>query len=90
MSAFFSLREFDGARLLRPAPTQRQADAATREAKDRELSALMRAPQLGDRAAYTRLLREIMPLLQRLLRASFGSCNEPIGTTSCKTCCCPC
>jgi RNA polymerase sigma-70 factor, ECF subfamily len=69
MSALPSLREFDGARLLRPAPTQRQADAATREAKDRELSALMRAAQLGDQAAYTRLLREIMPLLQRLLRS---------------------
>ncbi len=29
----------------------------------------MRAAQHGDQAAYTRLVREIMPLLQRLLRA---------------------
>jgi RNA polymerase sigma factor (sigma-70 family) len=69
MSALPSLREFTGARLLPPAPSRRQADAFEREAKERELSALMRAAQLGDRAAYTRLVREIMPLLQRLLRA---------------------
>src|SRR5271166_4279151 len=69
MSALPSLRDFTGAQLLRPAPTRRPADAVEREAKDRELSALMRAAQHGDRAAYTRLVREIMPLLQRLLRA---------------------
>ena len=69
MSALPSLREFTGARLLPPAPSRRQADAFEREAKERELSALMRAAQLGDRAAYTRLVREITPLLQRLLRA---------------------
>src|SRR5271166_3070441 len=69
MSALPSLRDFTGAQLLRPAPTRRPADAVEREAKDRELSALMRAAQHGDRAAYARLVREIMPVLQRLLRA---------------------
>src|SRR5271166_6039424 len=69
MSALPSLREFTGAQLLRPAPTRRQTAAVEREAKDRELSALMRAAQHGDRTAYARLLREIIPLLQGLLRA---------------------
>jgi RNA polymerase sigma factor (sigma-70 family) len=43
--------------------------AAEHRADNRELSALMRGAQHGDRAAYTRLVREIMPLLQRVLRA---------------------
>src|SRR5271157_812347 len=69
MSALPPLREFAGAQLLRPAPTRRQTAAVEREAKDRELSALMRYAQRGDRIADARLLREIMPLVQRLLRA---------------------
>jgi RNA polymerase sigma factor (sigma-70 family) len=69
MSALPSLLEFTDARLLRAAPTRRASAAAEHKAEDRELSALMRAAQHGDRAAYTRLVREIMPLLQRVLRA---------------------
>jgi RNA polymerase sigma factor (sigma-70 family) len=69
MSALPSLLEFTDARLLRTAPTRRASAAAEHKAEDRELSALMRAAQHGDRAAYTRLVREIMPLLQRVLRA---------------------
>src|SRR5271166_1744113 len=69
MSALPSLRDFTRAQLLRPAPARRPADPVECKAKDRELSALMRAAQHGDRTAYARLLREIMPLLQRLLRA---------------------
>ena len=69
MSALPSLLEFTDARLLRAAPTRRPSAAAEHKAEDRELSALMRAAQHGDRAAYTRLVREIMPLLQRVLRA---------------------
>ena len=68
MSALTSLLEFTDARLLRAAPTRRPSAAAEHKAEDRELSALMRAAQHGDRAAYTRLVREIMPLLQRVLR----------------------
>ena len=69
MRALPPLREFTGALLPGPALTRRQADAVERDAKEGELSALMRAAQRGDRIAYARLLREIMPLLQRLLRA---------------------
>ena len=69
MSALPSLQDLAGAQLFRPAPTRRRADPVGCKAKDRELSALMCAAQHGDRAAYARLLREIMPLLQRLLRA---------------------
>ena len=69
MSALPSLLEFTDARLLRAAPTRRPSAAAEHKAEDRELSALMRAAQHGDRAAYTRLVREIMPLLQRVLRS---------------------
>ena len=69
MSALPSLQNITSAQLFRRAPTQRPADPVECKAKDRELSALMRAAQQGDRTAYARLLREIMPLLQRLLRA---------------------
>jgi hypothetical protein len=43
------------------ASEQRQRNAD----KDRHLSALMRAAQDGDRAAYATLLGEILPLLRR-------------------------
>ena len=69
MSALPALPEFTDARLLRAAPNRRPSAGAEHKAEDRELSALMRATQHGDRAAYTRLVREIMPLLQRVLRA---------------------
>ena len=90
MSALPSLLKFTDARLLRAAPTRRPSAAAEHKAEDRELSALMRAAQHGDRAAYTRLVREIMPLLQRVLRARLRSWKQPIGTTSCKRCYYPC
>jgi len=70
MSALPSPLEFTAARLLRPATTRRTSSAA--EHKDQELSALMRAAQHGDRAAYSRLVRKIMPLLQRVLRSRHG------------------
>jgi RNA polymerase sigma factor (sigma-70 family) len=45
-------------------------DAATaqRAANDRRLAALMQAAQDGDRMAYASLLRDLVPLLQRLVR----------------------
>ena len=39
-----------------------------RAAKDRELAALMRAAQDGDKVAYAGLLRELLPLVQRIVR----------------------
>jgi RNA polymerase sigma factor (sigma-70 family) len=68
MTALPSLRDFAGAELVRPEPTRRPADAVEREAKDRELLALMRTAQAGDQTAYTRLLRKIMPLLRARFR----------------------
>ena len=72
MSALPSPLEFTAARLLRPAPTRRKSSAAEHNAEDRELSVLMRAAQHGDRAAYSRLVREIIPLLKRVLRTRHG------------------
>jgi RNA polymerase sigma-70 factor (ECF subfamily) len=46
--------------------------AAQRDADDLRLAALMHAAQDGDRAAYAGLLRELVPLLQRLLRRRLG------------------
>jgi RNA polymerase sigma factor (sigma-70 family) len=69
MSALHSFQDVGGVSLFRPAPTRRPADPVERKVKDKELSALMRAAQHGDRTAYARLLREIMPMLRRQLRA---------------------
>ena len=68
MSALPSPQEFTVAQRLRPATIGRQTKAAEREGKDRELSTLMRAAQRGDQVAYTRLVRQVLPLLQGLLR----------------------
>jgi RNA polymerase sigma factor (sigma-70 family) len=43
-------------------------ERSERSARERRCSGLMRAAQDGDRAAYSALLREIFPLLQRLVR----------------------
>ena len=69
MSALPSPFDFDGAQLLCTAPTLRPHASAGREVEERELSTLMRAAQCGDRAAYAQLVRKIMPLLRRALRA---------------------
>jgi RNA polymerase sigma-70 factor (ECF subfamily) len=53
---------------LRPQPLGDDA-AAQRAADDRRLASLMQAAQDGDRVAYAGLLRELVPLLQRLVRA---------------------
>lgn len=43
-----------------------------REDQDRQLSALMRNAQDGDRIAYASLLREVLPILKRLVQARLG------------------
>jgi len=52
---------------LRP-PQLGDAATAERAANDRRLATLMQAAQDGDRVAYAGLLRELVPLLQRLVR----------------------
>jgi RNA polymerase sigma-70 factor (ECF subfamily) len=52
---------------LRPQPLG-DAAAAQRAADDRRRAALMQAAQDGDRVAYADLLRELVPVLQRLVR----------------------
>ena len=59
---------FAGAQAPQPAPARRASSASRHAAEDRELSALMRAAQDGDQAAYAPLVRRTMPLLQRALR----------------------
>lgn len=49
-----------------------KASTDTRERKDKELSALMRNAQAGDRAAYASLLREVLPILKRVVQARLG------------------
>jgi RNA polymerase sigma factor (sigma-70 family) len=72
MGALPSPLDFDGAVLLcAPTPSRPQAPAE-REIEERELSALMRAAQRGDRVAYAQLVRKIMPLLKRVLRNRHG------------------
>jgi RNA polymerase sigma factor (sigma-70 family) len=68
MSALPSPLDFDGAQLFCRAPSLRPHASSGREAEGRELSTLMRAAQRGNRVAYAQLVREIMPLLQRVLR----------------------
>ena len=53
----------------RPLP---EASPAQRAADDVRLAALMQAAQDGDRIAYASLLRELVPLLQRLMRRRLG------------------
>src|ERR1700754_2100918 len=72
MSALPSPLDFDGALLLCAATPQRVPVSAERASEERELSTLMRASQLGDRAAYAQLVRKIIPMLQRVLRIRHG------------------
>jgi RNA polymerase sigma-70 factor (ECF subfamily) len=51
---------------------QPKAAAVPEDGRDRELSALMRSAQDGDRAAYELLLREILPLLKRVVQGRLG------------------
>ncbi len=53
-------------------PPQGHEAVAERAAKDRRLAAFMQAAQDGDRGAYGSLLRELVPLLQRLMRRQLG------------------
>src|SRR3954451_1110156 len=47
--------------------------AANRDdGKGRELCALMRAAQDGDRLAYARLLQEVLPIVKRVLQSRIG------------------
>src|SRR5260370_14241214 len=55
----------------RPHPF-RDEPAGQRAANDLRLAALMQAAQDGDRVAYARLLQELVPLLQRLVRRRLG------------------
>src|ERR1700675_1750143 len=52
-------------------PAQR-ASAEQRARKDQELAALMRSAQDGDRVAYASLLREVLPILKRVVQARLG------------------
>jgi RNA polymerase sigma factor (sigma-70 family) len=52
-------------------PAQR-ASAEQRARKDQELAALMRSAQDGDRIAYASLLREVLPILKRVVQARLG------------------
>ena len=49
-----------------------EAQVAQRAASDRRLASLMQSAQDGDRVAYAGLLRELVPLLQRLVRGRLG------------------
>jgi RNA polymerase sigma-70 factor (ECF subfamily) len=59
------------AQRYRPHPF-RDESAGQRAANDLRLAALMQAAQDGDRVAYARLLHELVPLLQRLVRRRLG------------------
>jgi len=51
---------------------QSTVSAASDDGRDRELSALMRSAQDGDRVAYELLLRAVLPLLKRVVQGRFG------------------
>ena len=70
MSALPSPVDFNGPLLRCAAPQPRPC--VGRKTEEQELSTLMRSAQSGDRAAYARLVRRIMPLLQRVLRTRHG------------------
>jgi RNA polymerase sigma-70 factor (ECF subfamily) len=55
----------------RPA-RQRAASAGRNEGQDRQLSSLMRQAQDGDQMAYASLLREVLPILKRVVQARLG------------------
>jgi RNA polymerase sigma factor (sigma-70 family) len=48
------------------------ASTGRNEEHDRQLSSLMRKAQDGDQAAYASLLREVLPILKRLVQARLG------------------
>jgi len=48
------------------------ASAGRNEEHDRQLSSLMRKAQDGDQAAYASLLREVLPILKRVVQARLG------------------
>jgi RNA polymerase sigma-70 factor (ECF subfamily) len=52
--------------------TQRAASAGRNEGQDRRLSSLMRKAQDGDQTAYATLLREVLPILKRVMQARLG------------------
>jgi RNA polymerase sigma-70 factor (ECF subfamily) len=54
------------------APAARKVPAARNETKDRELCALMRSAQDGDRAAYVALLQEVLPIVKRVVQSRIG------------------
>jgi RNA polymerase sigma factor (sigma-70 family) len=55
------------------APVTRSAATAGRnEQHDRQLSSLMRQAQDGDQASYASLLREVLPILKRVVQARLG------------------
>lgn len=56
----------------RPSSPARQVSTVERERKDKELAALMRSAQDGDRVAYAALLREVVPILKRVVQARLG------------------
>jgi RNA polymerase sigma factor (sigma-70 family) len=53
----------------RTAGRRQSATEAERTSKNRHLADLMRAAQDGDRATYAALLREVLPILQRLVHS---------------------
>jgi len=65
----------------RPFP---EAPPAQRAANDLRLAALMQAAQDGDRIAYAGLLRELVPLLQRLMRRRLASCSRATARIWCR------
>jgi RNA polymerase sigma factor (sigma-70 family) len=52
--------------------TRSAAPAKHSEEQDRQLSALMSKAQDGDQVAYVSLLREVLPILKRLVQARLG------------------
>jgi RNA polymerase sigma factor (sigma-70 family) len=52
--------------------TRSAATAGPNEQHDRQLSSLMRRAQDGDQAAYASLLREVLPILKRVVQARLG------------------
>lgn len=67
MSALFRAVPTEGRRCPRPGfPREELSSKAAGD--NRRLTALMRASQNGDRAAYISLLQELVPVLQRLMR----------------------
>jgi RNA polymerase sigma factor (sigma-70 family) len=54
------------------APARSATSAGRNEEHDRQLSSLMRKAQDGDQPAYASLLREVLPILKRVVQARLG------------------